>query len=313
MKTLLWMLRIRRIEFRIAELPILIIPILLTIRSTAAVKTWPFWEGVIVFFFLFAFGDMINCLADRDLDAVYKKHLSEAVYGLGTKSVKWQIAVSVLTAFLLSCHVAWRLDRWLIVPMIVVGLILGAAYSVEPVRLKSRGVLGAICLWLIIFVGPMLLSSMLVSSFPSLPVIAIAAAYGLMQMGVTLVNTAEDYPEDIEAGLTTSIISLGLARGIRFASWLAVAGALGTITTLAVLLWTRAGASIWLAGLIPVVAATALVATQITKLASTIAPMSIDDAVAAVKQSAKAVPIWFTINAWSVCLAAWCIYRAGLQ
>jgi len=313
MKTLIWMLRIRRIEFRIAELPILIIPILLTITSTAAVKTWPFWEGVIIFFFLFAFGDMINCLADRDLDAVYKKHLSEAVYGLGTKSVKAQIAFSVLAVLLLSIHLAWRLDRWLIVAMIVAGILLGAAYSVEPVRLKSRGVFGAICLWLIIFVGPMLLSAMLVSSFPSIPVIAISAAYGLMQMGVTLVNTAEDYPEDIEAGLTTSIISLGLIRGIRIASWIAILGTIGTIATLAALLWMRAGASIWLAGLVPAVLATSMVSVRITKLASTIAPMTVDDAAVAVKQAAKQVPIWFTVNAWSVCLAGWCVYRVAVR
>jgi len=152
---------------------------------------------------------------------------------------------------------------------------------------------------------------MLVSSFPSMAVIAISGAYGLLQMGVTLVNTAEDYPEDLEAGLTTSVISLGLLRAMRIASQLAIVGALGTLGTLATLLWMRAGgASMWLLGLVPAVVAMCFVSLQITKLSTRVAPMSIDEAAVAVKEAAKAVPIWFTINAWSVCLAAWCVYRA---
>ena len=88
---LIYMLRIRRVEFRIAEIPILAIPLLILLRDTAPLKTFYLWEGVFIFFLLFAFGDMINCLADRDLDAVYKPHLSEAVYGLGVGFVKFQV------------------------------------------------------------------------------------------------------------------------------------------------------------------------------------------------------------------------------
>src|SRR5215471_15088761 len=91
LRYLLYMLRIRRVEFRIAEIPILAIPLLLLLHDTAPLKTFTFWEGIFVFFLLFAFGDMINCLADRDLDAVYKPHLSEAVYGLGVRFVTFQV------------------------------------------------------------------------------------------------------------------------------------------------------------------------------------------------------------------------------
>src|SRR5689334_3921615 len=92
----IFLLRIRRVEFRIAELPILAIPVLLLVRETSILKTFPFWEGIFIFFLLFAFGDMINCLADRDLDAVYKPHLSEAVYGLGIRFVTFQIVASAV-------------------------------------------------------------------------------------------------------------------------------------------------------------------------------------------------------------------------
>jgi len=60
MRFLLYMLRIRRIEFRIAEIPILAIPTLLLIKDDAPLRTFTFWEGILIFFLLFAFGDMIN-------------------------------------------------------------------------------------------------------------------------------------------------------------------------------------------------------------------------------------------------------------
>ena len=47
---LLFMLRIRRVEFRIAEIPILAIPVLLLIRETSILHTFAFWEGVFLFF-----------------------------------------------------------------------------------------------------------------------------------------------------------------------------------------------------------------------------------------------------------------------
>src|SRR5215831_13722449 len=124
LRYLLYMLRIRRVEFRVAEIPIVLIPILLLIRDTAVLKTFYFWEGIFVFFLLFAFGDMINCLADRDLDAVYKPHLSEAVYGLGVPLVTFQVVASAVVALALTAHLAWQLNRWLLVPLVAVGLML---------------------------------------------------------------------------------------------------------------------------------------------------------------------------------------------
>src|SRR4029078_803217 len=112
LRYLLYMLRIRRVEFRVAEIPILLIPILLLIHNTSPLKTFSFWEGIFIFFLLFAFGDMINCRADRDLDAVYKPHLSEAVYGLGVGFVKFQVIATAILALAVTAHLSWQLQRW---------------------------------------------------------------------------------------------------------------------------------------------------------------------------------------------------------
>src|SRR5215470_17975959 len=106
------LLIIRRVEFRIAEIPIVAMSALLANRELAPLKTQSFWEGVLIFFLLFAFGDMANCLADRDLDAKYKPHLSRAVYNLGVPFVTFQVILTAVLALAIAAHLSWTLHRW---------------------------------------------------------------------------------------------------------------------------------------------------------------------------------------------------------
>ncbi|HEU4870893.1 MAG TPA: UbiA family prenyltransferase [Pyrinomonadaceae bacterium] len=311
LRYLVYMLRIRRVEFRIAEIPILAIPLLILLRDTAPLKTFQLWEGIFIFFLLFAFGDMINCLADRDLDAVYKPHLSEAVYGLGVRFVTFQVIATALLALILSFHLSWVMNRWLLFVLVAIGLLLGAAYSVKPVQLKGRGLAQLICLWLIIFVGPMLFVGLLVDAVPSLSVLIFAAAYGTLQMGIILVNTAEDYPEDLSANITTSIVALGLHRGIGLAFWLVVIGAIGVLTSLIWMLWQRASELIWILATLPAIAACIYVIASVGGLRSLISGASLEDSIRTVKHAAKRVPLWVTIVAWSLLGASYALFYAG--
>ncbi len=300
LRYLLYMLRIRRVEFRIAEIPIVAIPLLLLLPDTGPLRTFYLWEGVFIFFLLFAFGDMINCLADRDLDAVYKPHLSEAVYGLGVRFVTFQVVATALFALALSIHLSWVLDRWSLAALVAIGLVLGAAYSVKPVQLKGRGLAQLICLWLIIFVGPMLFVAYLIDAGLSIPVLVFAAAYGMLQMGIILVNTAEDYPEDLEARITTSVVALGLHRGIELAFWLAGVGSVAVLITLAVMLNERGISPLRLTVLIPPLAACIYVLQSMAKLRRSIRGANLSESIQKVKRAAKAVPLWVTLVAWSI-------------
>ena len=313
LRYLVYMLRIRRVEFRIAEIPILAIPLFILLRDTAPLKTFQLWEGVFIFFLLFAFGDMINCLADRDLDAVYKPHLSEAVYGLGVGFVTFQVIVTAVLALVLSFHLSWSMNRWLLFVLVAIGLLLGAAYSVKPVQLKGRGLAQLICLWLIIFVGPMLFVGLLVDAVPSLSVLIFAAAYGTLQMGIILVNTAEDYPEDLKANITTSVVALGLHRGITLAFWLVVIGALGVLTSLIWMLRQRGSGLIWVLTTLPAIAACIYVIASVGGLRNLIRGASLDDSIRTVKHAAKRVPLWVTIVAWSLLGASYALFYAGYK
>jgi 1,4-dihydroxy-2-naphthoate octaprenyltransferase len=303
MRRLLYFLRdmliIRRVEFRIAEVPIVAMPALLVNQSLAPLMTQSFWEGVLLFFFLFAFGDMINCLADRDLDAKYKPHLSRAVYNLGVPFVTFQVVLWAVLALVVAAHLSFLLQRWQLFALTAAGLAMGAAYSVEPFRLKGRGLAQLACLWLIIFVGPMLMIAMLFGSWPSVGVAAFSMAYGAVQMGIILVNTAEDYPEDRDASVRTVIVALGLIRGIGLASALATAGAVAMLVTLAVLYWVRGMPLLRSLALLPVTGACLWLTRAIHRLHRDVAAAPLEEGIARVKEAAKNVPAWVTVVAWT--------------
>jgi 4-hydroxybenzoate polyprenyltransferase len=305
---LLYMLRIRRVEFRIAEIPILVIPIFLLIEDAAPLKTFAFWEGIFIFFLLFAFGDMVNCLADRDLDAVYKPHLSEAVYGLGVRFVTFQVLATAALALVLSAHLSRLTGRWMLFVLVAIGLALGAAYSAPPVRLKGRGFAQLVCLWLIIFVGPMLFVGLLVDAYPPPVLLILAASYGTLQMGVILINTAEDYPEDLAAGVRTTVVATGLRAGVSLALGLTAAGSVGLLATLTLIFRQRHAGWPWTATLLPVACACVYVSGSIWSLRRAIAETDLADQVRTVKRVARKVPLWVTIAAWSTLGAAYAFY-----
>jgi 1,4-dihydroxy-2-naphthoate octaprenyltransferase len=308
LRYILYSLRIRRVEYRVAELPIFLVPMLLTVRDPTAFRSAAFGEGLLIFLFLFAYGDLLNCLADRDLDATYKPYLTEAVYGIGTRGVVLQAVVSGAAAAALAAHLSWLLHRWLLLPAVLVGLFVAAAYSLEPIRLKSRGLWQLGFYWLGLFTGPMLFSALLFSDRPSWGVLAVAAAYGTLQTGVILVNTAEDYPEDRQMEVKTAIVALGLRRGITTAAVLALAGAPPLLLSFIALLAGRPLTAWPAIGLLPLLAACVTVTFALWRLNRRLRGRTEAEAIAEVKRAARWVPLWITSTAVASLLAATAVF-----
>jgi alpha-ketoglutarate-dependent taurine dioxygenase/4-hydroxybenzoate polyprenyltransferase len=218
--------RVRRPEFFRAELPILLIPALLSVLTAKALVSWPFLEGVALFFLMFNAGDMINCLLDMKVDLHRKTHLAEAVALLGRRSVVIQIIVSVGLALFLAAHLALTLARPWLIPAGVLGVILAHGYTAPPLRLKSRGLLQLGSYVALLFCGPMILVSGLFQPWPPWDVILGSLGFGIMQSGILLVNNAEDLDEDEREGIRTASIVLGPRRAMAVAAGMVVAGAL---------------------------------------------------------------------------------------
>ena len=303
LRYLIYSLRIRRVEYRIAELPIFLIPVLMTAQETSVFRSAEFWEGGCVFFFLFAFGDLLNCLADRHLDAVYKPQLTEAVLGIGIRGVIAQATLSAVAAVGLTIHLAWQLDRWFLVPIVAIGLFLAYAYSIEPLRLKGRGLWQLAFYWFGLFTGPMLFVTLLFDPQPVVSVWVVSLAFGLLQSGIILVNTAEDYTEDSQMSVNTVIVSLGLKRGIQLAAWLTFIGTIVAVSALIMLYGSRGILAEHWPWLLPFAGAGAFNSICIARLNNVVVRSDQADAVEAVRKAAKFVPVWMTATAFG-CLIA---------
>lgn len=293
--------RIRRPEFMVAEVPIMLIPMLWVARAWSPLTSWTFGEAALLFVLLFHFGDMVNCLADRDLDAVYKTRQSEAVYGLGVRHVAWQIALTALTAVALAAHLSWLLARWEISGLVLAGLALGHQYSYGPVRAKGLGVLQVPTLCAVIFVGPMLLVATVLTPAPPSALLALIAGYAVMQQGLILVNTAEDLPEDTDAGIRTAAVSLGASRCLALAVAMVALGGAAVVGLVghALLANTRV-----LAGL-PMLAAWAWALTSVWNTWRAVRDRADGDVVAAIRPRARWMPAWIAATAWGTLLAVW--------
>lgn len=292
-------LTIRRKEFFVAELPIFLIPLLLNLSAWPQLLLPTLWAGLLAIILLFNLGDMINCYADRRLDAIYKSHLSNAVYELGNRNVLLQIVLSGIGALLLTIIVALQTDRQYLIWLTLAGGFVGLQYSIPPLKFKSGGVLQLICLWGIIFFGPMLYTAIITAGFPGILQLFLFAAYGFHQMGIILLNTAEDYTEDKAVGLRTIIVSLGLHRSMNFAFWLVVVSGIGIQGGLAAL-FCRNGLPLPLYASIAVFTAGWIkILTEFRPIIRKVNGLPESDAINVIKKNGMKVPRWLKIGAYT--------------
>jgi alpha-ketoglutarate-dependent taurine dioxygenase/4-hydroxybenzoate polyprenyltransferase len=290
--TLLDSLRIRRPEFMVAELPILLIPLLLAERSLSLATLASL---VVTFLLLFHVGDMTNCLADRDLDVVFKPKLAEAVRRLGVPLVVGQIAVSALAALALTAEASHRSGDWTPLGLVAVGLLLGLSYSLRPLYLKGRGLLQIPALVALIFVGPMLLAWTMAGEGVGVWTLGLFVAYGAMQQGIILLNTAEDLPEDRAMNVYTSARALGL-RGSVLGSIVLTAGGGAALLGLLGHALSEAGRPIVL-GLLPLLVTLFVFVAACSRVLRRLDPLDEDRAIRELRSASRLVPVWITATA----------------
>ena len=217
---------VRRLEFYVVELTIFSIPLLVVADDVHDLARPVVFEGLIMYFVLYAIGDMVNCLADRDLDNVYKTRLSRAVYRIGPSRLGWIVAIETLVGLGLAVHLSMVTGRWLILLLVLLGVFLGLAYSLGPLHLKKRGLGHLACLWSLLYFLPMVCAALIIAG-PNIKVLVVAAAYATVEMGIILVNTSEDLLEDRAAGIRTTTVALGLTLTLRLASTMVGLGGAG--------------------------------------------------------------------------------------
>jgi 4-hydroxybenzoate polyprenyltransferase len=166
-----------------------------------------------VWYLAYWISSQVNCIADYELDKTYKSRLPRSIDVLkGPRTIWTMIAVETLVASAIVVYLAISESRVGLVVLWIGGLFLVAAYSLEPLRFKRRGLLNLVTLSLILYFLPSLyIYYAMAPRMEMLPLLALVG-FSTQMIGLLLVNQIEDYHEDKQMKVLTSTVRWGLKK-----------------------------------------------------------------------------------------------------
>ncbi len=210
--------KICRLEYISGEAPAVFIPALLVLTSFETLLSLAVLEGIAVFAILYVTGFMVNALTDRELDLKYdsfKHEIGEATAQLGDRTVKGLLVLHLAVAGALSTHLAITLGAPWLALLVALGAFLAFAYSLDPLRLKVRGIAAhAFSLALPAFAIPFLFLYFVAARTLDIHAWMICGSFTLTHYGLTYVNQAYDFDEDMKEQVLTPPVRLGLDRAL---------------------------------------------------------------------------------------------------
>ena len=193
-----------------------------------------------------AIGAQANTLSDRDLDSkdARKEQLVEAMNSLGADRLKGVLIVEFALTLILVFLFMVVQQKPILLLLWVVGICLGCAYSLPPVRLKSRSWLAPISLILVLAVFPVLFAYYTFTTEMNLFFLLSLAGLALTVYGVIIPTEIRDYFGDKAMGIETMTVRLGLVKASLLSIVLLAAGAV--LAGTAFFLEWASGQHLWL-------------------------------------------------------------------
>ena len=220
--------KICRLEYIKGEAPAVFLPALLTASSLGALVSPAVLEGFAVFALLYVTGFIANALADRELDLKYdsfKHEIGQAAAYLGPRRMTAILAGHLAAAFALTVHLAITLQMPALFGLVALGVFLALAYSLPPFHLKVKGLAAhAAALSLSAFAVPFLFLYLVSARTIDLHGASICAAFTLTHYGLSYVNQAYDFDEDLKEGVRTPPVRLGLGRALKASAAMVAVG-----------------------------------------------------------------------------------------
>jgi 4-hydroxybenzoate polyprenyltransferase len=183
-----------------------------------------------------AIGAQANTLSDRELDSrdERKKKLVEATNSFGVNRLKRVLIVEFALALMLVFLFTLIQQKPILLVLWVVGISLGCAYSLEPIRLKSRGWLAPISLILVLAFFPVLFAYYSFTAVMNPFFLMALTGLSLTVYGVIIPTEIRDYFGDKAMGIETLTVHVGLVKASLLAMALLITGA--ALTMIAFLL-----------------------------------------------------------------------------
>lgn len=202
-------------------MPAVFIPALLTATTFNELVAVNVFESIVIFSLLYVTGFMINSLTDREIDLKYssfKRTVGAAAGEIGDRRILGLIALQVGVGLALTADLAARLRNPWLVPLVLVGLFFGLAYSARPFAFKTRGLAAhAIALSISAFTVPFLFLYVAARGSLDAAGFVLISSFTLTAYSLEYANQAYDFTEDLRAGVATPAVRLGLRRSLRLA------------------------------------------------------------------------------------------------
>jgi 4-hydroxybenzoate polyprenyltransferase len=193
-----------------------------------------------------AIGAQANTLSDRELDSKdeRKKQLVEATRSFGVNRLRKVLIIEfALTLILVFLFMSIQ-QKPILLLLWIVGICLGCAYSLPPIRLKSRSWLAPVSLILVLAVFPVLFAYYTFTTGMNPFFLLSLTGLALTIYGVIIPTEMRDYFGDKAMGIETMTVRLGLVTASLLGIVLLSIGAILTGTAF-FLEWTY-GQHSWL-------------------------------------------------------------------
>ena len=161
-----------------------------------------------------AIGAQVNTLSDYELDLrdERKKELIQALDLFGHNKVKAILIIELcLTLVLVSVFISIQ-QKWILLPLWIVGISLGVSYSAPPFRLKARSWIAPVSLMLVLAIFPILFAFYTFTFEINMFFLISLCGLALTVYGVIIPTEIRDYFGDKAMHINTLTVRLGLSR-----------------------------------------------------------------------------------------------------
>lgn len=207
--------------------PAIFIPFFLCGRTWSDGLRTPALESMLVVLLMFATGNGINAIADRNADAISasKRRIADAVARLGVPLARTLMLLHVLAAIALLGHMSWQLHSRIPLRLGAIAFFWGWGYSSPPLRFKVRGTFWhAVALIVSCGLAPLGLLAYAYAGIPTWATATFFLGFAIAHYGFELASQAVDFLADRAAGLRTPAVRMGLTRCLAAALIVPVAG-----------------------------------------------------------------------------------------
>jgi 4-hydroxybenzoate polyprenyltransferase len=228
---------VARLEYLPAEAPAIFIPLLLTMSTLMDFFNPLYFEAVLAFSLLYFSGFIINSYTDVNVDEHYKVYVATSSKKLGPNILKNLVIIQVVIATVIIFHISWVINALWLIPICLLGIFMGLAYSIKPFEFKVKGIMHVVSLMLSAFMVPFILLYSSVSTDFSWYIILLFIGFPIAHYGIALANQTGDFLEDKAEGLQSPAVRWGLNDTLKLAKTMSLIGLCIEIIAICAIIW----------------------------------------------------------------------------